>query len=156
MAMTPEKMKQYTVALIARAERNLGEAESNHSSGSYSVASSQAYYSMFDAARALLAPRGVERDVGTDSEFIKVFDMHYIRSGDMDYHLRDYFEEARRTRVACAYDSRYTESRENSQGLIDKAREFLEAARNRLEEELKLFEIPDLRKGREGAHDEDI
>lgn len=143
--MTPEQLKKYTALLMQRAERNIEDGESNLAAASYNVASSQSYYCMLDAATALLACRAVSAGDEADSEFIQIFSQHYILTGDMEAHLREFFEEALKARVACGYDRRHYETHATAKALIDKAWEFLVAAKQQLGKELARLELPDIR-----------
>ncbi len=150
MAMTPEKLRQYTEALMARAERDLGEAESNLDAGSYNVASSQSYYCMHGAATALLASRNLDLRRAPDPEVVAMFTYNFVSTGDMIAKFGEYFKAAFKSRIACGYDASYNETPENARDLLAKAGEFLKAAGTRLEEELKKLELPDIRKASEG------
>ena len=144
--MAKTKLEKYTELLLQRAERNLDEAESNFSASSYRVASSQAYYAMYDAASALLAMRGYKPSGESDSEFVKIFCMHFISTGDLQYQLKDAIEAALRTRVACGYDPKHHEMRENSREMLDNARAFLDAAGDQVPKEFARMRTPSMRK----------
>lgn len=152
--MTPGKLQQYTSLLMTRADRNLRESELNLSAGAYNVASSQAYYAMHDVACALLASRGIPR--GNDQQVIAAFASSFTDNMDIDPRLSENFQQAYRTRIACGYDSRHTETRRSAQEILMNAEEFVEAAKVQIKVELERLELPDLRKGRPGAASENL
>ncbi len=150
MAMTQDKVARFAEGSIKEAERNLAEAESNLVAGSYNVASSQSYYSMFAAASALLLTRGVNVRKLADPEAVASFAYHFVPPGAMEVQYRRHFQNAFKARIACGYDSRHSEKARDAQAHVENAREFLAAARTQLGKELKRLEGVSLRKGAQG------
>ena len=153
--MTPDKLEKYTALLVERASRSLGEAQDNFHANSYNVAVSQAYYSMYDAAKALLAMRGLTGGRETDADLIQVFTQHFILTGDIEPEWRPQFENALRARLACGYDSRYNATRDEAEGILRSAEDFTVMTKRQLEVEFKHMELPDMRMGRPGQSNED-
>jgi uncharacterized protein (UPF0332 family) len=152
--MTPEKLKQYTSLLIERASRSLGEAQDNFHANSYNVAVSQAYYAMYDSARALLAARGFTGTRETDADFVQIFAQHFVMTGDVEPEWQVQFEKALKARLAVAYDARHNAGRDEAEDILTGAENFATLAKQQLELELKRAELPDLRMGRPGQTDE--
>ena len=150
MALTADKLVKYTEALIVRAERSLAEAESNVVAGSYKVASSQSYYCMHGAAVALLAARGLDVHKRLDPEIVAMFAYHFVSTGNMEPEFRDSLQAAFKARLACGYDSHYTETVRNAEDLVEKAGEFLAASKKQLDYELQRLEGQSMRKGKPG------
>ena len=148
--MRSDKLREYTTATMARAEKNLTEAGSNLAAGSYNVAASQSYYAMFNAANALLATRNLDVRRAADPEVVAMFAYHFVSTGNINPKLREYFQAAFKARIASGYDSRHNETVENAQALVSQAGEFLAEARDRLEVEFKRLKLPQLRKGTPG------
>ena len=151
--MTPEKLQKYTVLLVERALRSLGEAQDNFHANSYNVAVSQAYYAMYDVAKALLATRGLTGSNETDADFVQMFAQHFVLTGDIEPEWRAQFEKALQSRLACAYDSQHNASREEAEDILKGAEGFVALARKQLEVELRRIELPNLRIGRPGQAD---
>jgi len=152
--MTPEKLKQLTSLLVERASRSLGEAQDNFHANSYNVAVSQAYYAMYDAAKALLATRGFTGTKMTDAEFVQTFSQHFIITGDIEPEWRTKFEDALKARLACGYDSKHNAGRGEAEDVLRGAEDFVTLTQRQLEVELRRMELPDLRMGRPGQTDE--
>jgi uncharacterized protein (UPF0332 family) len=152
--MTPEKLKQFTSLLIQRAGRSLGEAQDNFHAKSFNVAVSQAYYAMYDSARALLATRGFTGSKETDADFVQIFVQHFIMTGDIESEWRAQFEKALKARLAVAYDTRHNAGRAEAEDILTGAENFVSLAKSQLEVELKRMELPNLRKGKPGQADE--
>ena len=152
--MTPEKLKQYTTLLVERASRSLGEAQDNFHANSYNVAVSQAYYAMYDAAKALLATRGLTGSRETDADLIQMFSQHFVMTGDIEPEWRTQLERAFQARLACGYDSRHSAGRDEAEDVLRGAEDFVTLTKRQLEVELRRMELPDLRMGRPGQADE--
>ncbi len=154
--MTPEKLKQYTTLLVDRASRSLGEAQDNFHAQSYNVAVSQAYYSMYDCAKSLLATRGLTGSNETDAELLQMFAQHFILTGDIEPEWRERIDRALKCRLACAYDSRHNAGHGEAEEILKSAEDFTVLVKTQLVEELKRLELPNLRKGRPGGSDADV
>jgi len=152
--MTPEKLKQLTSLLVERASRSLGEAQDNFHANSYNVAVSQAYYAMYDAAKALLATRGLTGSRENDADLIHMFSQHFVMTGDIEPEWRMKFEGALKARLACGYDSRHNAGRDEAEEVLRGAEGFVTLTQRQLEVEFRRMELPDLRMGRPGQTDE--
>ena len=151
--MTPEKLKQYTSLLVDRALRSLGEAQDNFHASSYGVAISQAYYAMYDAAKALLATRGLTDSNATDVDLVQMFAQHFVLTGDIEPEWRERFEQALQARLACAYDVGHIASRDKAEDVLGSAENFVTLTKRQLEVELNRIELPNMRIGRPGQAD---
>jgi uncharacterized protein (UPF0332 family) len=152
--VTPEKLKKYTSLLVERASRSLAEARDNFHANSYNVAVSQAYYAMYDAAKALLATRGITGSKETDADFVQMFAQHFVLTGDIEPEWRERFEKALKSRLACAYDSSHNARRDEAEDILGGAEDFAVLAKRQLEAELRRIELPNMRIGRPGQADE--
>ncbi|MHC5056289.1 MAG: HEPN domain-containing protein [Planctomycetota bacterium] len=151
--MTPDKLKKYTALLVERASRSLGEAQDNFHASSYNVAVSQAYYAMYDAAKALLATRGITGSNETDADFVQMFAQHFVLTGDIEPGWREQFEKALQSRLACAYDSSHNARQAEAESILGGAEDFVTLTKKQLVEELRRIELPDMRMGRPGQSD---
>lgn len=151
--MTPEKLQKYTSLLVERASRSLGEAQDNFHANSYNVAVSQAYYAMYDAAKALLATRGLTGSNATDADLVQMFAQHFVLTGDIEPEWRAQLEKALHARLACAYDSSHIASRDEAEDILGGAEDFVTLTKRQLEVELNRIELPNLRMGRPGQSD---
>jgi uncharacterized protein (UPF0332 family) len=154
--MTPEKLKQYSTLLVERAARSLGEARDNLHAQSFNVAVSQAYYSIYDCAKSLLATRGISGGKETDAEFLQMFAQHFVLTGDIEPDWRERIDFALKARLACAYDSRHNARQAEADEVLNSAEEFVSLAKKQLEVEFKRIELPNLRMGRPGGADADV
>lgn len=152
--MTPEKLKQFTSLLLQRAGRSLGEAQDNFHANSYNVAVSQAYYAMYDGAKALLATRGLTGSNETDADFVQIFAQHFVMTGDIEPEWRTQFEKALQARLAVAYDADHNAGRAEAEDILTGAEGFVALVKAQLEVELRRMELPDIRKGKSGQADE--
>ncbi len=152
--MTPEKLKQFTALLVQRASRSLGEAQDNFHANSFSVAVSQAYYAMYDGAKALLATRGTTGSRETDADFVQIFAQHFVMTGDIEPEWRTQFEKALQARLAVAYDASHNAGRDEAEDILTGAENFTTLVQKQLEVELRRMELPDLRMERPGQADE--
>jgi len=152
--MTPDKLKQYTTLLCDRAGRSLGEAQDNFHANSYNVAVSQAYYAMYDAAKALLATRGVTGSKETDANLLLIFAQHFVMTGDIEPEWQVLFEKALRARLACGYEAGHTARRDEAEEILTGAENFFTLIKKQLEVELRRIELPSMRMERQGQPDE--
>ena len=90
----------------------------------------------------------------TDAGLIQAFTQHFILTDDIEPEWRERFEKALRTRLSCGYDSRYNATREEAEGILRGAEDFVTLAKRQLELELKRMELPNLRMRRPGQPDE--
>ena len=112
--------------LMARAAKNLTEAEDLLRLSHTEAAISRAYYAMFTATRALLASKGVS--YSKHSAVIAEFGHVFAKPELLDRRLHRYLREAFRRRQEADYDEVWTATEEEANEVVLWAREFLDAA----------------------------
>ncbi len=119
-------MKRAIPYLMARAGKNLVEAEDLLRLGHREAAISRAYYAMFAATRALLAAKGMA--FSKHSTVIAEFGRTFAKPGLLDSRFHRYLREAFRRRADADYDETWAASDEEAEEVITWARELLDAA----------------------------
>jgi uncharacterized protein (UPF0332 family) len=119
---------------MREAKRRLASAQNSLSIGEFKVVSSLCYYAMFHAATALLAARGIfrRRHLG----LISALSVEFVKTGDMEDKFGAWLRKSYDARTACDYEPEYVETRERAEGWLERTREFLRAAEERLKREL--------------------
>ena len=124
-------MKRETRGLLHKASRAIRAAETLRQTEDLDFAAGRAYYAMFYAAEALLVERGLQfrRHGGVHAAFGE----HFVKTGLLDTKLHRWLLDAFDRRILADYGVEAIPSDEDVAGLIEHAREFLEAVPNQLE-----------------------
>ncbi len=97
----------------------------------YLDAISKAYYAMYQAARAILATKGLDRR--KHSGIIALFNQYFVKTGIVDKSLGKLLAKARDIREASDYEDYYVINKEDAKSAIANAKKFI----NEIEETLK-------------------
>jgi uncharacterized protein (UPF0332 family) len=124
-------MKLKTDQLLAKAQDAIEAAELLFNGGKISFAAGRAYYAMFYVAEALLFERGFEfrKHSGVHAAFGK----HFAKTGEMDVKYHRYLLESFESRLEAEYGVDIRLSTAAVAVMIERAKEFLAAARNYLQ-----------------------
>ncbi len=133
--MTPRNRRDYARELLERAAESMRSAEKTLAIEEFKVAASQSYYAMFHPASALLAARDIHRH--RHGGVIAAFGEQFAREGEDWQRLHAVFKKAFGVRTDCDYKRAYRQSREGAEAAVERAREFLQAADERLKVELE-------------------
>lgn len=123
-------MRQEVHKLLDKASRAVDAAELLLREGSSDFAASRAYYSMFYAAEALLADRGLDfrRHAGVH----RTFGEEFVKPGALDPKLHRWLLDAYDLRAVADYGVEVDLGAEDVRETIARAREFLAAVRTHL------------------------
>ena len=123
-------MKQETVALLAKAERAIHNAENTMADGDFDFAVSRVYYAMFYTASALLGEK--------DMYFSKhggvhgAFGQHFVKTGEFEPKYQRWLVTTFSQRIIGDYGPTSDFILQDVQEIIGQASEFLTAAQNYL------------------------
>jgi uncharacterized protein (UPF0332 family) len=132
--VTPLNRRGRALELLEEAAGCLDAAEKILATSIPKVATSQAYYAMFNAASALLAARDIHRR--RHGGVTAASGEQFAREGEVWRRLHASFVKAFEERMACDYKAGHRQSRARAEPAVERAREFLDAARERLKIEL--------------------
>lgn len=123
-------MKEITAQFLAKAARAITTAEQVLESGDAEAAVARAYYAMFYAAEALLNERGLQfkKHGGVHGAFGEYF----AKTGVLDPKYHRWLLEAFDQRIIADYGVEEPIGAEVVRTVIQRAREFLQAARQHL------------------------
>lgn len=123
-------MKAKTRQLLDKADDAIEAADLLLKGGKPEFAAGRAYYAMFYVAEALLFEQGLSfrKHSGVHAAFGK----HFAKTEELDPRFHRYLLEAFESRIEGDYGVDVDLSEESAEELIDRAREFLQAARNYL------------------------
>ena len=123
-------MKKSVKALLEKSEENILGAEELLKIRLYDIAASRTYYAMFYAAEALLVSEG--REFSSHGAVHASFGEHFAKRGRIESKFHRYLVDAFRERQVADYNAPSEVSKEDSETLIQQAKEFLEATRKLL------------------------
>ena len=86
-------------------------------------AASKAYYAIFQAARAVLAT--VELDSRKHSGVISLFNLHFVKTGNLPKEFRKIIISAQDLRLASDYDDFYIVSKKDAEKSLQNAKTFI-------------------------------
>ena len=120
-------MKRKTAQLLEKAQDAIEAAELLLKGDKNSFAAGRAYYAMFYTAEALLYERGLEfsKHGGVHAAFGK----HFVKTGELDARFHRYLLEAFESRLEADYGVDIVLSARAVKEIIQRAKEFLTAAR---------------------------
>ena len=123
-------MKKKTAQLLAKAQDAIEAAELLLGGNKNSFAGGRAYYAMFYIAEALLYEKGLEfrKHSGVHAAYGK----HFAKTGEIDLKFHRYLIEAFESRLEADYGVDIILSEKAVNELIQRAKEFLVAARSYL------------------------
>jgi uncharacterized protein (UPF0332 family) len=123
-------MKKKTAQLLAKAQDAIEAAELLLGGNKNSFAGGRAYYAMFYIAEALLYEKGLEfrKHSGVHAAYGK----HFAKTGEIDVKFHRYLIEAFESRLEADYGVDIILSEKAVNELIQRAKEFLVAARSYL------------------------
>ncbi len=133
--MTPRNRHLYCAELMALATESLDAAQKNLDMDLLKVAVSQGYYAMFYAASALLAARDIHRH--RHGGVMSAFDEQFCKTADMEPRFGSMLRKAHGMRIDCDYKIVYRQGGSAAGAAVERAREFLQAADERLKVELE-------------------
>ena len=91
--------------LWRKALRTADDARLLYKAGSHDSACNRAYYAMFNAARALLARKGVQPEAAkTHATVLRLFSLHYVKASYFEATQGKALAEAGRFRSQADYD----------------------------------------------------
>lgn len=124
-------MKSKTAQLLEKARDAIEAAELLLRGDKISFAAGRAYYAMFYTAEALLYERGLEfrKHAGVHAAFGK----HLVKTGELDSRFHRYLLEAFESRLEADYGVDIVLSTTAVNEIIQRAKDFLAAARLSLE-----------------------
>ena len=122
-----EERRAVVHARLTKAAAKLVTAAADLDAARYDDAASRAYYSMFHAARALLAARGLT--ARSHSGLAAVFAEHFVRSGEIDVQFGRWLGQARRNREIGDYDDVLGIEPEEAAEAVARAGQFLDEVR---------------------------
>ena len=108
---------------LNRAKEDLESAQKNLSLGEYKTSTNRSYYSMFHAARALLALRGI--DFKKHSGVISYLNKEFIKPGLLPKELSVYITGASKIRQLSDYDDFFIATKEEAEKQLESAKNFV-------------------------------
>ena len=133
---TPANRRLQARMLMERARRSLRAAESMFSLPDLQTsASAEACVAVLRGAQALLTAKGA--DASRFGEIVPAFEEEFVKAGLVDGRVARTVNEARRKRIACAYDVTHEETSQSAGAMLGSARSFVTAAEKRLKDEIR-------------------
>jgi len=125
--MPDKHVRDYALRRLEKSSDELETAQICYNSNKYNAAANRAYYSIYHAVRAVLALDKVERSKHSGN--ISYFREHYIATNIFNRTYSETIKKAEILRNAADYDDMRETSEGEAQDIINKASDFLEAAR---------------------------
>ena len=125
-------MADVIAQILAKAERSIQGAEVLFQRGLYDFSVSRAYYAMFYGAEVLLLKKGLS--FSKHSAVISAFGKHFAKPRLIDPVFHQYLAEGFDERQLADYAFEEEIAREDAQLQIDRAKAFLQTARDWLRE----------------------
>lgn len=119
--MTPEQK-----ALLDKAERSIGAAQSLAEQGFHDFAISRGYYAMFYIAEALLDNEGLS--FSSHAAVISAFGRYLAHAGKVPMEFHRYLIDAQAQRTLADYDTNSIASQEDVEEIFDQAQALLAIA----------------------------
>lgn len=125
MSDETQERKALSLARLKRSREHLKSARDILRNNDYADSISRSYYAIFQAARALLALKGL--DSRKHSGVISLFNRHFIKPGKLNKHLGVVLKDARRSREIADYTEIAEFSRQEALEQIGDAEGFTQA-----------------------------
>lgn len=119
---------------LDNAQEKLESAEILLNAGKYKDSIGRSYYAIFSAVRAILASDRV--DFSKHAGVIAYFQKEYVKTKKFDTKFSKYLQNAFQIRNVCDYDDFYIASKQDAEIQIEQAKEFLDAVKNYLSEQI--------------------
>ena len=129
---------------LDNAKEKLESAEILLNAGKYKDSIGRSYYAIFSAVRAILAMDRV--DFSKHAGVIAYFQKEYVKTKKFDTKFSKYLQNAFQIRNVCDYDDFYIASKQDAETQIEQAKEFLEAVKNYLSEQISSKMLKDMDK----------
>ncbi len=113
--------------LLAKAEENIQAADLLIQANYFEIAVSRAYYAMFYTAEALLILKGLS--FSSHGQVQSAFGQHFAKTGELDSKFHRYLLDSFRKRQVADYQTSSDISGEFAVAVVNRAEEFLNAAR---------------------------
>lgn len=123
-------MKESSVKLLKKAERAIQSAKRDLKAADTEASASRAYYAMFYIAEALLFEQGLA--FKKHSAVHAAFGKHFAKTGNFDAKYHDWLLKAFENRITSDYEIESSISTKDASVMIERAREFLDQARQYL------------------------
>jgi len=120
---------------VEKARRAYMSAVENMGIGDFETANNRAYYSVFNAIRAVLALDSV--DFKTHSRTIGYFNLHYIKEGQFDTAFGKMIMGISQSRNKSDYEDFYQATRQEAEANVEGAQKFLVVVEQYIAERLK-------------------
>lgn len=117
---------------MERAEEKLRSTSILFENNMFADAISEAYYSMFHAAKALLTLKSIYPR--THAGVVSQFGLQFVNKGLIEELYAKSLAKAETTREKADYDIYYEPSKEEAESIIEDAEKFLERMKRALEE----------------------
>lgn len=130
---------------LYNAKEKLEAAEILLNAGKYKDSIGRSYYAIFSAVRAILALDHV--DFSKHAGVISYFQKEYIKTKKFDIKYSKYLQTAFQIRNVCDYDDFYIASKQDAEIQIEHAKEFLEAVKAFLSEQISSKAVANLTAG---------
>ncbi len=124
-------MKNEVQILIEKACDCIESSSLNLENGFYDASVNRSYYAIFDAVTALLISKNIT--VKSHSGSIQQFALHFIKTGNLKKELQDHLVYCYQKRQVGDYDLYSEISKEEANLCLQKAKEFVNAAKDWLE-----------------------
>ena len=121
---------------LDNAQEKLESAEILLNAGKYKDSIGRSYYAIFSAVRAILALDRV--DFSKHAGVIAYFQKEYVKTKTFDTKFSKYLQNAFQIRNVCDYDDFYIASKQDAEIQIEQAKEFLDAVKKHLSEQISL------------------
>ena len=130
--LTPQERYDIVRYRIENSQKTLDEIESLISLGYYNTAANRMYYACYYAACALL----IANKINTKSHdgVKQMFSLHFIKTGILPKHLSVIYSTLFKQRLSGDYDDMFDNTLESVNELYPKAKEFLFAVKEKVDE----------------------
>jgi len=119
-----ERLLNLSKYRLEKAKGDLETAELNLKGNKFSQSINRSYYSMFHAARALLALNKLDSKKHTG--VISLFNLHHIKTGKIEPEFSRMLADAFEIRNESDYDDFYIAVREDAKNQLENAKKFLQ------------------------------
>ena len=127
-----EKLKEKIEKLLEKADRKFEVAKGLFEDGNYDDSISRAYYAMYQAATALLLSSDIV--CKTHSGLLKMFSLHFVKSGRIDKRYFDMLSSAKDLRENGDYEAFFIAQEEDAEETLGNAEEFIRKIKRLLDQ----------------------
>lgn len=128
-----EKIKELSKYRFNKAMNSLSVSEKLYADGEYGYSQNRAYYALFDAIRSITAIDGF--DSSKHSGVIAHFNQCYVKTGIFHQNTSNIIRLASMLREKSDYEDFYEPDEEDTKGIIESVRMFLNDVSNYLKEQ---------------------